>query len=297
MITKAVIPAAGIGTRLLPATKAQPKEMMPIVDKPAIQYIVEELADAGIEDILIITGRGKRAIEDHFDKSLELNSFLKEKGKDLLLEEMEYIENLANIHYIRQSEALGLGHAILQAKQHIGNGPFLVLLGDDIIFSKVPAAKQLIDIYYKYNNPIIAVQKIPINEVISYGIIKGVKVNDVYLIEDLIEKPKIEEAPSNLAILGRYVLDQDIFPILEELERKIGRSGEIQLTDALKILNTKKQIYGYELEGKWHTVGDKLSYLKTVVELALGRDDIGEEFKDYIIKKGMMLATNLGSIS
>lgn len=289
MIKKAVIVAAGIGTRLLPATKAQPKEMMPIVDKPAIQYIVEELADSGIEDVLIITGRGKRAIEDHFDKSLELNSFLKEKDKDLLLEEMEYIENLANIHYVRQSEALGLGHAILQAKHHIGNEPFIILLGDDIISSKVPATKQLIDVYCKYNNPVIAVQKIPIEEVISYGVIKGIKVNDVYLIEDLIEKPKVEEAPSNLAILGRYVLDADIFPILEYLEKKIGRSGEIQLTDALKILNTKKQIYGYELEGKWYTVGDKLSYLKTIVGLALERDDVGEEFKEYLIETALRI--------
>ncbi len=283
-VRKAVIPAAGLGTRFLPATKAQPKEMIPIVDKPAIQYIVEEAVESGIEDILIITGRGKRAIEDHFDKSFELDYLLREKEKQELLAMVERIEKLAKIHYIRQVNALGLGHAILQAKYHVGNEPFAVLLGDDIMSSKVPATKQLIEAYEKYNNPIISLHKIPVEEISSYGVIKGVKVNDIYIIEDLIEKPKTEEAPSDLAISGRYILDSDIFPILEELELKLDKNKELQITDALRLLNKRKQIYGYELQSKWHTVGDKLSYLKTVVEMALEREDIGEDFKEYLLR-------------
>jgi len=283
-VRKAVIPAAGLGTRFLPATKSLPKEMIPIVDKPAIQYIIEEIVKSGIQDILIITGRGKRAIEDHFDKSFELNEVLKEKGDLAGLETLEQIEELADIHYLRQKEALGTGHAILKARDHIGNEPFAVLYGDDLVISEVPCIKQLIDLYEKYNCSILAVQEVPIEKVSSYGIIEGTNVNgEVHLVSKLIEKPAPKDAPSNLAFLGRCVLDPAIFEILERT--KPAESGkEIQLTDAIQELAKKKAVYARKISGRWHTVGDPVSYLKTTIEFALNRDKIGPELKNYLIE-------------
>lgn len=281
-VKKAVIPAAGLGTRFLPATKAQPKEMLSIVDKPAIQYIVEEAVASGIEDILIITGRNKRAIEDHFDKSIELELALEEKDNRELLNLVQDISNLANIHYIRQKEPKGLGHAIYCAKTFINNEPFAVLLGDDIVDSKTkPCLKQLIDVYDKYGTNIIGVQEVPLFDVSKYGIISGDMINErLYKIEDLVEKPNLKESPSNIAILGRYIITPEIFEILEST--KSGAGGEIQLTDALKELSTKQDIYAYVFEGKRYDVGDKLGFLQATVEFALKRDDIKDEFRLYL---------------
>jgi UTP--glucose-1-phosphate uridylyltransferase len=289
-IHKAIIPAAGLGTRFLPATKSLPKEMVPIVDKPAIQYIVEEIVGSGIRDILIITGRGKRAIEDHFDKSFELNEVLKEKGDQESLKTLEEIEEMADIHYLRQKEALGTGHAILKARYHIANEPFAVLYGDDLVISKIPCIKQLMDLYEKYNCSILAVQEVPMEKVSSYGIMEGTKVNgEVHLVEKLVEKPNPKDAPSNLAFLGRCVLDPAIFDILEHTEpAKDGR--EIQLTDAIQELAKTKAVYARKIEGKWHTVGDPLSHLKTTIEFALNRDKIGPELKSYLIELGNKLS-------
>jgi UTP--glucose-1-phosphate uridylyltransferase len=280
IIRKAVIPAAGLGTRFLPATKAMPKEMMPIVDKPAIQYIVEEAAASGIKDILIITGRGKRAIEDHFDRSYELESELQKKGNPSLIKELEKINNLANIHYIRQGKPLGLGHAILKAKEHIGNEAFAVFLGDDIVKSETPCMKEMIELFEKTHAPIIAVSPVAKSEIPKYGIVKAREQEGFLIIEDMVEKPSIEKAPSNLAILGRYILTPDIFPILEKT--KPGKNGEINLTDALRELRKKTRICGYKVKGQWLTVGDRMSYLKTVVEYALSRKDVGAEFLSYL---------------
>lgn len=279
-IKKAVIPAAGLGTRFLPAAKAQPKEMLPVVDKPAIQYIVEEAVESGIEDILIITGRGKRAIEDHFDRSVELNLMLKEKGKLDLLGELEKIENLADIHYVRQKEPLGLGHAILCAEKHVGNEPFAVFYGDDLVLSKKPAIKQLIEVYERYNSSVVGVSPVPRKEIPKYGVIKYRKLNSDLVVEDLVEKPSLKEAPSNLAILGRLILKPEIFEILKEIP--FGKGNELQLTDGLRIYNNIDRIMAKVIEGKWLTVGDKLSYLKAVVEFALQRDDLKKEFKAYL---------------
>jgi len=281
-VKKAVIPAAGLGTRFLPATKAQPKEMLSIVDKPAIQYIVEEAVASGIEDILIITGRNKRAIEDHFDKSIELELALEEKRNKELLHLVQDISNLANIHYIRQKEPKGLGHAIYCAKTFINNEPFAVLLGDDIVDSKTkPCLKQLIDVYDKYGTNIIGVQEVPLFDVSKYGIISGEMINErLYKIEDLVEKPNLEESPSNIAILGRYIIEPKIFEILESTKPGVG--GEIQLTDALKELSTKQEIYAYIFEGRRYDVGDKLGFLQATVEFALKRDDIKDEFRLYL---------------
>lgn len=280
-VRKAVIPAAGLGTRFLPATKALPKEMIPIVDKPAIQYIVEEIVSAGIEDILIITGRGKRAIEDHFDKSFELNYALKEKESDSILETLENIEKLADIHYLRQKEALGTGHAILKARNHIGDEPFAVLYGDDLVTSKVPCIKQLVNLYEKYSSTMLAVQEIPADKLSSYGVIDGKPVNDVYLVEGLVEKPETNKAPSNLALLGRYILEPEIFGVIERTPA--AKNGEVQLTDAIKLLARTKAVYAHKIQGTWFTVGDKLSYLKTVVEFSLQREDLRSEFLKYIM--------------
>jgi len=279
-VRKAVIPAAGLGTRFLPATKALPKEMIPIVDKPAIQYIVEEIVNSGIEDILIITGRGKRAIEDHFDKSFELNTTLKEQDRLSLLETLENIEKLADIHYLRQKEALGTGHAILKAKDHIGDEPFAVLFGDDLVRSQVPCIKQLINLYEKYNSSIVAVQEIPPEKVSNYGVIQGKMINDVYLVEGMVEKPEPGKAPSNLALLGRYIFEPGIFEALEKTPP--APNGELQLTDAIKGLIKSKAIYAHRIQGKWFTVGDRLEYLKTMVAFALERADIGPEFETYL---------------
>lgn len=286
-VRKAVIPAAGLGTRFLPATKAQPKEMLPIVDKPTIQYIIEEAIASGIEDIMIVTGRGKRAIEDHFDKSYELEDILKRKGEEDLLNLVQDISNLVNIYYIRQKEPKGLGHAIYCVKSFIDNEPFAVLLGDDIVDSEVPCLKQLIDIYSEYNTTVIGVQHVPEEDVSKYGIVKCKHIEDrVYKINDLIEKPEKDKAPSNIAILGRYIITPDIFGHIERI--KPGKGGEIQLTDALKQLLSSEAMYAYDFIGKRYDVGNKLGFLEATVEFALKRNDLKDEFSAYlkdIVKK------------
>ena len=281
-VRKAVIPAAGLGTRFLPATKAQPKEMLPIVDKPTIQYIIEEAIKSGIEEILIITGRNKRAIEDHFDKSVELEMELEASHKTELLKMVQDISNLAKIYYIRQKEPKGLGHAISCAKTFVGDEPFAVMLGDDVVDSEVPCLKQLMDVYDEYNTSIIGVQPVPKHEVDKYGIINGMFIeNDVYKIKDMVEKPEISKAPSNMAILGRYIISPRIFDILETT--KPGKNGEIQLTDALKELISKEAMYAYAFKGKRYDVGDKLGFLQATVEFALKRDDLKEPFRKYLM--------------
>lgn len=280
-VKKAIIPAAGLGTRFLPATKAMPKEMLPIVDKPTIQYIIEEAVAAGIEEILIITGRNKKPIEDHFDKAIELELNLEKGGKQDLLDIVNESTNMANIHYIRQKEPKGLGHAVNCAKAFVGNEPFAVMLGDDIVDSEVPCLKQLIEAYEEKNATILGVQEVKRENVNKYGIVKGLKVSDrTYKVEDLVEKPKVEEAPSNVAILGRYIITPEIFNILENT--KPGKGGEIQLTDALKTLISKEEMYAYVFEGRRHDVGDKLGFLQATVEYALKREDLKEEFKNYL---------------
>ncbi len=281
-VRKAIIPAAGLGTRFLPATKAQPKEMLPIVDKPTIQYIVEEAIESGIEEILIITGKHKRAIEDHFDHSFELSYELKEKGKLALLEIVEQVSNLADIHYIRQKEQLGLGHAILCAKSFVGNEPFAVLLGDDVVRTEgAPCLRQLMDVYDRYNNTVIGVQEVDKNQIDKYGIVTGSKIEDrIFNVEDLIEKPAVGEVESNIAILGRYIIEPKIFEILEKTKR--GKGGEIQLTDALIELSKLKNILAYNFEGRRYDVGDKLGYLKATVEFALEREELRDGFVDYL---------------
>lgn len=280
-VRKAIIPAAGLGTRFLPATKAQPKEMLPIVDKPTIQYIIEEAVASGIEEILIITGRNKRAIEDHFDKSVELEMELKSKQKDDLLSMVEDISNLAQIYYIRQKEPKGLGHAIHCAKTFVGSEPFAVMLGDDVVDSDVPCLKQLIDVYNEYKTTILGVQEVPYEDVNKYGIIKGMHIEDgVYKIKDLVEKPDVDKAPSNVAILGRYIITPQIFEILEHT--KPGKGGEIQLTDALKELLNREAMYAYTFNGRRYDVGDKLGFLQATVEFALKRDDLRDEFLSYL---------------
>ena len=281
-VKKAVIPAAGLGTRFLPATKAQPKEMLPIIDKPAIQYIVEEAVASGIEDILIITGRNKRSIEDHFDRSIELELALEEKEDVGLLNLVRNISNLANIHYIRQKEPKGLGHAIYCSKTFINNEPFAVLLGDDIVDSKTnPCLKQLIEVYEKYDANIIGVQEVPLFDVSKYGIVSGDMINERLLkVKDLVEKPKPSQAPSNIAILGRYIIKPEIFEILEYT--KPGLGGEIQLTDALKKLTANQSIYAYMFEGLRYDVGNILGFLQATVDFALKREDIRDEFKLYL---------------
>ena len=283
-ITKAVIPAAGLGTRFLPATKAQPKEMLPIVDKPTIQYIVEEAVASGITDILIITGRKKRAIEDHFDRSIELEMELEHKGKTALLKQVRQISDLVDVQYVRQKTPQGLGHAILCAKNFVGNEPFAVLLGDDIVDAEVPCLKQLIDQYDHYNGTILGVQKVSQENVNKYGIVKGKALDEhLYMVEDLVEKPSVEEAPSNVAILGRYIITPEIFPLLEKTQP--GAGGEIQLTDALKALAKNKQVWAYEFAGRRYDVGDKLGFLEATVEMALKREDLKDDFLAYLQKQ------------
>ena len=280
-ITKAVIPAAGLGTRFLPATKAQPKEMLPIVDKPTIQYIIEEAAASGITDILIITGRNKRAIEDHFDRSIELEMELERKHKDALLKEIKDISNIVNIQYIRQQTPKGLGHAVLCAKNFVGNEPFAVLLGDDVVDSNVPCLKQLINVYERYNSTVLGVQQVNWSDVDKYGIVSGEVMEDgIHKVKTLFEKPDREIAPSNVAILGRYIITPDIFPILEQTEP--GAGLEIQLTDALKELARHKAVYAYEFAGCRYDVGDKLGFLKATVEMALKRPDLHDDFAAYL---------------
>ncbi|VBB09414.1 utp--glucose-1-phosphate uridylyltransferase bacterial/archaeal-type [Lucifera butyrica] len=281
-IRKAVIPAAGLGTRFLPATKAQPKEMMPVVDKPAIQYIIEEAIQAGIEEILIITGRNKRAIEDHFDRSVELELLLKQQGKYDLLAMVEEISDIT-IHYVRQKEAKGLGHAVLCAKQFVGNEPFAVLLGDDIIDAPVPCLKQLIGVYEDMPGTILGVQEVPRAKVSSYGVITPIPLKErLWQAADLVEKPAVEAAPSRLAVLGRYIIEPEIFALLETTEP--GKGGEIQLTDALRRLAAQKAVYAYHFEGRRYDVGDKQGYLEATVEFALKRPDLRDRFLSYLIR-------------
>jgi UTP--glucose-1-phosphate uridylyltransferase len=282
-IRKAIIPAGGLGTRFLPATKAQPKEMLPIVDKPTIQYIVEEAVASGIEEIIIISGRGKKSIEDHFDKSYELEDSLLRKNQLSVLKEVQKISNLVNIFYVRQKEPKGLGHAILCAKSFIGNEPFAVLLGDDIVLSETPCLKQIINVFEKYNSPVIAVQRVSENDVSKYGIIKpkGMVIEpNLVQIDSLVEKPKKEEAPSNYAIMGRYVLNPEVFDILERLP--FGHGNELQLTDAINELNKQQSILAYNFEGSRYDIGDKIGFIKATIDFALKREDIREEVLSYL---------------
>lgn len=280
-IRKAIIPAAGLGTRFLPATKAQPKEMLPIVDKPAIQFIVEEAIASGIEEILIITGRNKRSIEDHFDRSLELEMQLKAQGKYDLLGMIEEISNIA-IHFIRQKEARGLGHAVLCARQFVGDEPFAVLLGDDLVDAKVPCLAQLMDVYDDFGGSVLGVQSVPTEKVSAYGIVRPQAVKPhIWQALDLVEKPDIEQAPSQLAVLGRYILDAEIFSILEHTQP--GRGGEIQLTDAICELASRQAVYAYEFEGRRYDIGDKEGFLEATVEYALKRPELREGFLRYLL--------------
>lgn len=280
-VKKAIIPAAGFGTRFLPATKAQPKEMMPIVDKPAIQYIVEEALNSGIEEILIINGRNKESIVNHFDKSYELESVLREKGKTDLLKISEDISAMTNVHFVRQKEAKGLGHAVLCAKAFVGDEPFAVLLGDDIVDNEKPCLKQLIDVYDEYGGSVLGVQTVDPDQVDKYGIIDGHMIKDkTYRVDTMVEKPNLDEAPTNVAVLGRYVITPEIFDILEKTEP--GKGGEIQLTDALKVLAKREIMYAYDFDGIRYDTGDKLGYLKATVEFALKHEELKDGFTDYL---------------
>jgi len=281
-IRKAIIPAAGLGTRFLPATKAQPKEMLPIVDKPTIQYIIEEAIDSGIEEILVITGRNKKCIEDHFDKSVELEMELEKNNKTELLEVVKDISDMVDIHYIRQKEPRGLGHAIRCAKTFVGDEPFAILLGDDIVYNEgKPCLKQLIDCYNEYKTSILGVQTVAEEDVSRYGIVEGIPVeNRVCKVKRLVEKPAVHEAPSNTAILGRYIVTPRIFDILDNT--KPGKGNEIQLTDALLELINEEAMYAYNFEGKRYDVGDKLGYLEATVEYALRKPELKDEFIEYL---------------
>lgn len=280
-ITKAIIPAAGLGTRFLPATKAMPKEMLPIVDKPTIQYIVEEAVASGIKDIIIVTGKGKRAIEDHFDYAPELEQNLLEKGKVELLNKVQYSSKLANIHYIRQKEPKGLGHAVWCARKFIGDEPFAVLLGDDIVQSETPCLKQLINQFEETNNSIIGVQSVPKEETNRYGIIDpAFQDGRLYQVENFVEKPALGTAPSNLAIMGRYILTPEIFSMLDQQEA--GAGGEIQLTDAIQQLNQTQQVFAYDFEGKRYDVGEKLGFVKTTIEFALQNEEIKDDLLEFL---------------
>jgi len=280
-VKKAIIPAAGLGTRFLPATKAMPKEMLPIVDKPTIQYIVEEAVASGIEDILIVTGKGKRAIEDHFDNSFELEQNLLEKGKLDLLSAVQASSRMVDIHYIRQKEPKGLGHAIWCARKFIGHEPFAVLLGDDIVRSAKPCLKQMIDMYDRYRSSILGVKRVPDEEVSRYGIVDGKPIDEgFHSVTGLVEKPPQSLAPSNLAIMGRYILSPGIFDSLADLEP--GAGGEIQLTDAIAKLNRSEAVYAYEFDGVRYDVGEKLGFIRTTIEFALRRDDLRDGLLDYL---------------
>jgi UTP--glucose-1-phosphate uridylyltransferase len=282
-VRKAIIPAAGLGTRFLPATKAQPKEMLPIVDKPTLQYIIEEAVASGIEEVLIIIGRNKNSIQDHFDKSVELELELESKGKTELLEEVRRISNMVQIHYVRQIEPKGLGHAVLCAKSFIGNEPFAVLLGDDIVYSEKPCLQQMIETYDEYKTSILGVQEVAESEVNKYGIVDGKFIEDrVYKVKDLVEKPAVEDSPSNIAILGRYIINPAIFEILENT--RPGKGGEIQLTDALKELARKEAMYAYVFEGRRYDVGDKQGFLEATVEYALRNPELKDDFLTYLEK-------------
>jgi len=283
-VRKAVFPAAGLGTRFLPATKAQPKEMLPLVDKPIIQYGVEEAVASGIDNIILVTGRGKNAIEDHFDVSIELESFLEARGKKEQLAEVRKISNMINFAYVRQGEPLGLGHAVLVTRELVGNEPFAVILGDDVIDADPPAMKQLIDVFQKVNGPVLAVERVPREDISKYGVIAiepSVHLGEgVYQVRDLVEKPARADAPSDLAIIGRYVLTPDIFPALAAT--KSDRTGEIQLTNGLRELLRSRPIYACEVKGVRHDTGNKLGYLKAMVYFALRRPDLADKFAAYL---------------
>jgi UTP--glucose-1-phosphate uridylyltransferase len=288
-VRKAVFPAAGLGTRFLPATKAQPKEMLPLVDKPIIQYVIEEAVAAGLTNIIIVTGRGKNAIEDHFDVSYELERLLQERGKTDLLDQVRAVSNMINVSYVRQGEALGLGHAVLVARDLVGDEPFAVMLGDDIIDSRIPCMKQMVEVFGRHQGPVIAVHRVPRDEISNYGVIDGDCCEDgedrVYRIRDLVEKPSADEAPSDLAIIGRYILTPDIFEALATTPR--DAAGEIQLTNGLRALKDRRPMYGYRFDGVRHDAGNKLGFLKATVEFALKREDLGGPFRAYL--KGLKL--------
>jgi UTP--glucose-1-phosphate uridylyltransferase len=288
-IRKAVFPVAGLGTRFLPATKAQPKEMLPLVDKPIIQYGVEEAVAAGIDNIILVTGRGKNAIEDHFDVSVELESFLDARGKREQLDEVRKISSMMNVSYVRQGEPLGLGHAVLVARELVGNEPFAVILGDDVIDAEPPAIKQMIDVFERVGGPVLAVERVPREEISSYGVIDiapGTSSDEgTYEVRDLVEKPPRDEAPSNLAIIGRYILTPDIFPALAATRQ--DRTGEIQLTNGLRELLKSRPIYACEVRGVRHDTGNKLGFLKAVVYFALRRPDLAEKFSAYLTSLGL----------
>lgn len=285
-VRKAVFPAAGLGTRFLPATKAQPKEMLPLVDKPLIQYGVEEAIHSGIQDIIIVTGRGKSSIEDHFDVSFELEQLLESKGKNDLLSMVRSISDMIDVAYIRQKEALGLGHAVLRAKDLVGDEPFAVVLSDDVVASEIPCIRQLLDIHEFYSAPVLALMEVPKDQISAYGVVDAEPVphngteGRLFRIHNMVEKPKAADAPSNLAIIGRYILTGDIFRSIESIEP--GSGGEIQLTDALKYTLRNRPIYGYKFEGKRYDAGDKLGFLKATVEFALNRHDMGGPFREYL---------------
>jgi len=280
-IRKAVFPAAGLGTRFLPATKAQPKEMLPLVDKPIIQYGVEEAVASGIDNIILVTGRGKNAIEDHFDVSIELETFLEARGKTDLLAEIRKISNLINFAYVRQGEPLGLGHAVLVTKHLVGDEPFAVILGDDVIDADPPAVRQMIDVFEEVDGPVLAVERVPPEDISSYGVIDAEQIRDgVYRIRDLVEKPPRDEAPSDLAIIGRYILTPDIFGALEATVT--DRTGEIQLTNGLRRLLQKRPLYACRIDGVRHDTGNKLGYLRAVVYFALRRPDLADAFREYL---------------
>ena len=280
-VRKAIIPAAGLGTRFLPATKAQPKEMLPIVDKPTIQYIIEEAIASGITEIIIVTGRSKRSIEDHFDKSVELELELERSNKQEMLDMVRKISDMANIYYIRQKEPRGLGHAILTARDFVGNEPFAVLLGDDVVVSKKPCLAQMIDVYNEYKTSVLGVQKVAHEVVNKYGIVNCKEVDDrVYKVRDLVEKPKIEDAPSDIAILGRYIITPSIFSYLETQDA--GTGGEIQLTDALLRLAKDEAMYAYDFKGHRYDVGTKTGFLQANIEFALRNPETADEMKEYI---------------
>jgi len=289
-VKKAIFPAAGLGTRFLPATKASPKEMLPIVDKPMIQYAIEEASACGIEEFIIITGKYKRSIEDHFDSAFELEESLKKAGKKRLLEEISRLNHL-NFAYIRQKAALGLGHAIYCAKPFVKDEPFAVLLSDDIIDPEDTLLQDMINLYRKLNSPIIALQQIPAEDVQKYGVIEGMKESDnVYIIKNLVEKPKMSEAPSDMGIIGRYILTPDIFDILENVG--FGKGGEIQLTDALQGLLRKRSMYGYLFKGRRYDAGDKVGYLKATIDLALKNPQVSEQFKEYLLEVASRIHEN-----
>ncbi|MCA9731135.1 UTP--glucose-1-phosphate uridylyltransferase GalU [candidate division KSB1 bacterium] len=281
MIRKAIIPAAGLGTRFLPATKAQPKEMLPIIDTPVIQYVVQEAVDSGIEDILIISGKGKRALEDHFDRNTELENILREKEDEQWYHQIRHIGDMADIHYIRQKELNGLGDAISYAKRHVGEEPFAVLLGDTIIDTVIPVTQQLMDIYEQFRQSVVAVEEVPRDKVSRYGIVGGEQLSEtIWKITDMVEKPDVEKSPGNLAFAGRYILTPDIFNAIKQTIP--GKNNEVQLTDAMRILMERESIFASVIEGKRFDIGNKLDYIKTIVEYGLKRDEFASDFKEFL---------------